>query len=99
MLLFCLSETSAQKQEKRLAALQKIIDINSDSCIDMECTPSEVLEVAKNNSFNLLPPKSRDRYEFSYKQFMDWRIKKEIKSSFSENVLIGELSETVNLII
>jgi hypothetical protein len=73
-----------------------IMDIDSDSSVDMECTPPEVLEAAKNNSLNLLPAKSRDRYEFSYKQFMDCRNKKGIKSSFSENVLIayiGELSE------
>jgi hypothetical protein len=68
----------------------------------IECTPPEVLEAAKNNSFNLLPPKSRDRYEFSYQQFVDWRNKKGIRPSFSENVLInyiGELSETLKLII
>jgi hypothetical protein len=44
---------------KRLSALQKITDIDSDSSMDMECTPPKVLEVAKNNSLNLLPPKSR----------------------------------------
>jgi hypothetical protein len=47
------------------------MDIDSDSSVDMECTPPEVLEAAKNNSLNLLPAKSRDRYEVSYKQFMD----------------------------
>jgi hypothetical protein len=68
----------------------------------VECTPPEVLEASKNNSLNLLLPKSRDRYEFSFKQFIDWRNKKGIKPSFSENVLIdyiGELSETVKSII
>jgi hypothetical protein len=44
---------------KRLSALQKITDIDSDSSMDMEYTPPKVLEVAKNNSLNLLPPKSR----------------------------------------
>jgi hypothetical protein len=74
------------------------MDIDSDSSMDMECTPPKVLEVAKNNSLNLLPPKSRDRYELSYKQFMGGRNKKGIKSSFSENVLIAYI-ETVKLII
>jgi hypothetical protein len=64
----------------------------------MECTSSEVLEAAKNNYLNLLTPKSRDRYEFSNKHFMDWRNIKGIKSYFSKNALIayeyiGELSE------
>jgi hypothetical protein len=67
MLLFCLSETNAQKQEKRQkisgnCKLQTVIDFVEN---DRMYTPPEVLEAAKNNSFNLLPPKSRDRYEFS----------------------------------
>lgn len=58
-------------------------------------TPPDIENAAKQVSLNLLPEKSRKKYEIVFKTFMDWR---NIKStnSFSENVLLayfGELAE------
>ncbi|KAK4884811.1 hypothetical protein RN001_001082 [Aquatica leii] len=91
MILFQFTNGVLNFRESR----KKTIDIDSNSSVEMECTPPEVCETEKNNSLNLLPTKSRHKYKFSYIQFMHWQNKKGIKSSFSENVLkagIGELS-------
>ncbi|KAF2878948.1 hypothetical protein ILUMI_27221 [Ignelater luminosus] len=72
------------------------MDASSDS--GMECIPPIVVEGSQNNSLNLLPEKTRQRYEVSYNQFMNWREAKDIKSSFSEDVLMTyfrELSEKI----
>src|SRR5699024_3808885 len=55
-------------------------------------TPPNITEAAQVRSLNLLPEKSRKKYEQVYKTFMDWRIQKNV-SSFSENVLIAYLGE------
>jgi hypothetical protein len=71
---------------------------DSESDSPLECTPPKITEAARNTSLNLLPEKSRERYKIAYKQFMDWRTVKNIKSSYSENVLLayfGELCEKV----
>ena len=44
-----------------------------DSDSDLEVlTPPEMMKVAKNIEFNLLPEKSRMKYEGNYKRFMDY---------------------------
>ena len=71
------------------------MDLIDDDDANFNCTPPEVTAVANQTALNLLPEKSRKKYEQTYKAFMDWRVKKNI-SSFSENVLLayfGELSE------
>lgn len=50
-------------------------------------TPPEIVEAASNVALNLLPPKSREKYEFAYKRFMDFRRGKNTESC-SENVVI-----------
>lgn len=56
------------------------------------CTPPDVQEVAKLTTLNLLPQRSRKKYELTYKNFMDWRRTKST-NSFSENVLLAYFSE------
>lgn len=71
---------------------------DSESDSPLEYTPPNIIEAARNTSLNLLPKKSRERYKIAYKQLMDWRTVKNIKSSFSENVLLayfGELAEKI----
>lgn len=66
---------------------------------DMDCTPPTILEAAKATTLELLPIKSRKRYELANSQFEDWRKKNNVKSSYSENVLMayfGELSAKVS---
>lgn len=64
--------------------------MSSDS--DPSCTPPEILEKAQGATNNLLPAKSRERYEIVYKKFMDWRLKNKIES-FSENVMLAYFEE------
>lgn len=45
-----------------------------------QCTPSNIKDLAKNAVNNLLPKKSKDRYEQVYKKFMTWRQKNNINS-------------------
>lgn len=60
---------------------------NSNS--NSECTPPEIGEAAKITCLKILPTKSRARYERTYEEFINWRKGKDIKSSFSENVLLA----------
>lgn len=69
--------------------------MNSDS--DLDLTPPEITDVAKNVILNLLPDKSRHKYETQYKRFLGYCMDKNAKT-FSENVLIAyfaELSKTM----
>lgn len=64
---------------------------------DTENTPPEIIETATNACLNLLPQKSRQKYEICYKRFMEWRQKHKV-NSFSENVAVAyfeELSKTL----
>jgi hypothetical protein len=63
--------------------------VNTDaSGTDDESTPPEVLEKAKEVVNNLLPQKSRPKYEAAYVKFMQWRSEKKIKS-FSESTFLA----------
>lgn len=64
-----------------------------DSNSDSECTPPEIVEAAKITCLKILPTKSRARYERTYEEFINWRKGKDIKSSFSENVLLAYMDE------
>lgn len=69
--------------------------MDSESEISEAGTPPSVIEAANSASNDILPDKSRERYEFVYKKFMDWRNGNQI-NSFSENVLlayVGKLSK------
>lgn len=62
--------------------------IESDDNSEFESTPPDILAQATNASNNLLPEKSKTKYEIVYKKFMDWRTENNIHS-FSENVLMA----------
>jgi integrase len=72
-------------------------DASNDSSID--CKSPSIVESVQNTSFKVLAPKkSRQQYEMIYNQFMNWRETRDIKSSFSENILMtyfGELSKKI----
>uniref|UniRef100_A0A6P7FSW4 Uncharacterized protein LOC114330680 n=1 Tax=Diabrotica virgifera virgifera TaxID=50390 RepID=A0A6P7FSW4_DIAVI len=61
-----------------------------DSDSEIENTPPELREQA--NSLSLLPSTSREKYETTYKQFMDWKKKYKTKS-FSENIIMAYFEE------
>ncbi|RZC41182.1 hypothetical protein BDFB_014614 [Asbolus verrucosus] len=67
--------------------------MSSDS--EIHCTPSEITVKVKSASANLLPEKSRERYEVIYRKFMDWRLKNKVQS-FSENILMAYFDELPN---
>lgn len=50
--------------------------------------PKEVLDIAKAATLNLLPDKSRHRYEKEYGLFMDWCSSKKVKA-ISEDVMLA----------
>lgn len=64
----------------------------TDSDIDENLTPPDILETATKMTNNLLPEKSRKIYEKTYEEFMDWRMKKNT-TSYSENVLLAYFQE------
>jgi hypothetical protein len=66
------------------------MEVDSDE--DLPNTPPEVKEAANLVTLELLPLKSRARYEREYDMFMRWRQEKKIKS-FSESVVLGYMSE------
>ena len=55
-------------------------------------TPPEVKECAREVSLNLLPAKSRVRYEKTYTEFKDWCRAKRVNHC-SETVLLAYFSE------
>ncbi|KAJ3665542.1 hypothetical protein Zmor_001033 [Zophobas morio] len=70
--------------------------MSSDSD-ELMCTPPEIIEKAKTAIENLLPAKSRDRYETVYHKFMERKLKNKV-NSLSENVMLvyfEELSTTM----
>lgn len=61
---------------------------NSESDLeDMSCTPPDILKLAASATENLLPNKSKGKYDAVYKNFMDWQLAQKT-SSFSENVIL-----------
>jgi hypothetical protein len=72
-------------------------DASNDSSVD--CKSPSIVKSVQNTSFKVLAPKkSLQRYEIIYNQFMTWRETRDIKSSFSENILMtyfGELSKKI----
>ncbi|KAJ3657858.1 hypothetical protein Zmor_009634 [Zophobas morio] len=59
---------------------------------DGSCTPPEVRETANIAVSNLLPTKSRARYENSYHEFVKWCDRKHIKN-YTENCLLAYFEE------
>lgn len=59
---------------------------------DSDILPLEVIQAAEEVVNNLLPQKSRGKYEASYGKFMKWRSEKNIKS-FSEPIFLAYFNE------
>lgn len=65
---------------------------SSNSEDEINCTPEEIVEAAKDISMNLLPQKSKEVYLKEYNSFLDWQKKKNIQSC-SERVLLAYFGE------
>jgi hypothetical protein len=59
---------------------------------DLSSTPPEIADVAKKVTLNLLPEKSRHKYEKQYDFFIAWCNLKKVKR-YTENVMIVYFSE------
>lgn len=57
-----------------------------------QCTPPDVVESANLAKLQLLPSKSKEKYESAYAKFMDYRQQKRVQS-FSENVVMSYFAE------
>lgn len=66
--------------------------MDSDDDVQVSGTPPELVEAAKNVTLNLLPNKSKAKYEYAYKRFMDYCQEKKTTSR-SENVVIAYFSD------
>lgn len=55
----------------------------SDSTEEIVGTPPEIRQLAEHTTADLLPEKSKARYQVVYGKFMDWRLKNSVQS-FSE---------------
>lgn len=65
---------------------------SSESDINMESTPPDILNEAHIAENGLLPPKSRERYLITYNNFEAWKTRRNTQS-FSENVLMAYFNE------
>ncbi|KAB0797682.1 hypothetical protein PPYR_08675 [Photinus pyralis] len=72
-----------------LAGPSNLHDDSSDSLI---CTPEEISEKAKEVTLQLLPNKSKKKYDIQYDLFMKWCATKHVKR-YSESVVLAYLSE------
>jgi len=60
---------------------------------DEICTPPELVNAANNVAQNLLPDKSKEKYNQMYNNFLAWQ-KSNNATSFSENVLLAYFADT-----
>ncbi len=67
-------------------------DVSSSEDEVFTSTPPNIMEMAEESTKNLLPEKSKGRYNQVYKFFMDWRLQNKVKS-FSENVMMAYFGE------
>ena len=63
-----------------------------DEINEISCTPPEIAQAAKSVALNLLPEKSRSKYEMQYELFSKWRDSKGTKK-ISENILLAYFAE------
>lgn len=64
----------------------------SDDDCSISGTPPELTEAVNTASLDLLPKKSKEKYNYSYNRFMEYRKNKNA-SSFSENVVMAYFLE------
>jgi hypothetical protein len=55
---------------------------------NIDCTPPEIREKSVIASLDMLPKKSREKYERQHQLFLEWCTKNRI-TKYSENVLMG----------
>jgi integrase len=68
----------------------------SDSIkIEMDCSSPEQTEVTANSVEDLIPPKSRKVYDFTYRRFLKW-AEQQKASHYSENVLLTYFNHLSN---
>lgn len=65
-----------------------VLKMISDEEYSISGTPPEIKEAANLATLHLLPQKSKEKYEFAYKRFMDYRQSKNA-DSYSENVVLA----------
>lgn len=63
-----------------------------DDISDISCTPPEIAQVAKLVTLNLLPEKSRSKYEKQYELFRKW-CESQGTQKISENILLAYFAE------
>jgi hypothetical protein len=64
---------------------------------EIMCTPPELRESAQQLTSNLLPEKSKSRYERTYRDFRDWCSKNGADNYTSESVILayfGDVAKT-----
>lgn len=59
---------------------------------DINCTPPEIREKSEMASLDMLPKKSREKYERQHQLFLEWCGKHHI-TKYSENVVMGYFAE------
>ena len=63
-----------------------------DDISEVSCTPPDIMQAAKSVTLNLLPEKSRSKYEKQYELFSKWCESKGTKK-ISENILLAYFAE------
>lgn len=65
---------------------------DSDSDISVTCTPPELRDLIDSALSDLIPEKSKGKYEKCYSNFKDWCVNQNVKT-VSENILLGYLMQ------
>lgn len=76
----------------RAYLLPKIIMDSEEDLCTPPSTPPDVVASATLAKLQLLPEKSKEKYESAYVKFMDYRQQKHVQS-FSENVVLSYFAE------
>lgn len=79
-------------QTNHFQVIKYLIMASETNNEEMDCTPPELREIAKNMDDNLLPEKSKNLYMNAYKTFQTWCVGKKVKKT-SENVLLAYFEE------
>ena len=64
------------------------------SCKDISSTPPEIMQIAKEDTLELLPQKSREVYECAYNRFIQWCTEMNVKT-YTESVLLAYFVTTI----
>lgn len=65
---------------------------------DKEVIPQSIVDIASEACSSILPKKSEYSYKFAYRQFSEWKMKKNVNLT-NETVIVAYFAEKVNYLL